>query len=430
MQSIITQKEFSMDIQFVNNLIDEKKDELFQLLSKLIQFNSENFATYGNEAACAEYIAKLCKELGMEADSYSPMELPDFENHPDYLPGRSLENRYNVSARWKGAEDTDALMLMGHIDTMPIGALENWTVDPLGGEIRDGKIWGRGACDDKYALATALFLIKLLKEQGFIPKANIVFSAYSDEEYGGSHGALAASLKYPCKRILNMDCKSFEIWHCASGGQECFYRYHTAEPVDSAYLTGRAIPVIMDVLEGFAQRRKAELSANRFYANTIIPETSLRYMGIKAGNNGSDLGSGEIKFVYYTDKTKDEIYDEFRQIEQELKEKLAPLGIIGDGFVPATRFFHYAYAQPDCASIQDLCKAARSATGRELPVCGSCLSDLSVIVKYGSPEAFGFGIGRDFSEYGGAHQPDEFVNCDELVEYTKIIAAYILQTLG
>jgi len=419
-----------MDIQFTNKLIDEKKEELFEFLSNLIKVNSENFASHGNEAACAEYIADLCRDLGLETEVYSPLDLPDFESHPDYLPGRALENRYNVSARWKGAKDTDELMLMGHSDTMPIGDLKNWTVDPLGGQIRDGKIWGRGACDDKYALATALFLIKLLKEQGFVPKSNIIFSAYSDEEYGGSHGALAASLKYPCKRIVNMDCKNFEIWHCASGGQECFYRYHTAEPVDSAYKTGRAVNIVLDVMESFAQRRKAELSANRFYANTIIPGTSLRYMGIKAGNSGSDLGAGEIKFVYYTDKTKEEIYGEFRQIEQELNEKLAPLGIIGDGFVPATRFFHYAYAEPDCGNIQDMCAAARAATGRELKVCGSCLSDLSVIVKYGSREAYGFGIGRDFSTYGGAHQPDEYIECDKLVEYAKIIAAYIVQTMG
>lgn len=419
-----------MNVQQMNALIDQKKDDLFQLLSNLIQINSENFNSYGNEAECAQYVAQQCREMGLETDVYSPMDLPGFEEHPDYLPGRALENRYNVTARWQGKDGNDELMLMGHTDTMPIGDLANWTVPPLGGLIKDGKIWGRGACDDKYAVATALFVIKLLKEQGFVPKSNILFSAYSDEEHGGSHGALAASLKYPVPRIINMDCKEFQIWHCASGGQECFYRYHTAEPVDSAYLAGRAIPVVLDVMEGFKQRRQAELSANRFYAGTIIPETSLRYMGIKAGNSGSDLGRGELKFVFYTEKSKEEIFAEYREMEKELNEKLAPLGIIGDGFTPATRFFHYAYTEPDCGSIQDLCNAARTATGRELEVCGSCLSDLSVILKYGSPEAYGFGIGRDFSEYGGAHQPDEFVCCDDLVEYAKIIAAYIIQTLS
>lgn len=419
-----------MNVQTINSLIDLKKDELFQLLCDLIKINSENFGSYGNEAACAEFVARLCRKLELETEVYSPLDLPEFASHPDYQPGRALENRYNVTARWRGKDGTDALMLMGHTDTVSIGDVQNWTIPPLCGEVRDGKVWGRGACDDKCGVATALFVISLLKEQGFVPASNILFTAYSDEEHGGSHGALAASLKYPCPRIVNLDGMSFDIWHCASGGQVCAYCYHAKDPVDSAYLAGRAIPVIMDVLDQFGQRREAELSANRFYAGTSIPQNSLRYWGIKAGNDGSDLGVGEVSFIFYTDKDRECIYDEFREMESLLSEKLASMGIVGEGFFHTTRFFHYGYSDPNCGSIQDMCKAAKSATGRELNVCGSCLSDLSVILKYGSSEAYGFGIGRDFNEYGGAHQPDEFVICDELVEYAKIIAAFIIQTLG
>ncbi len=419
-----------MEIKQLCALIDERQEELYQLLCELIRINSENCGSYGNEKECAEYIAKLCEDLGLETEVYSPMDLEGFKDHPDYMDGRHLENRPNVTARWKGATDKDALMLMGHSDTVVIGDRSQWSFDPLAGEIRDGKIWGRGACDDKYALATALFLIRVLKDQGFEPKANLLFSAYSDEEKGGSHGALASVLRYPCDRIVNMDCKNFEIWHSASGGQEAKYCYHTKHPVDSAALTAKAIPIVMEVMEEFALRRRTELENNRFYKGTIIPGTSLRYMGIKAGNNGADLGNGEILFVTYTDKTKEEIYAEYRELEKILDERLAPLGIVGDGFIPATRFFHYAYSEPDCASIRDMQEAARMVSGRELLPCGSCLSDLSVILKYGSKEAYGFGIGRDFSEYGGAHQPDEYIDCESLLEYAKIMAAYVVKTLG
>lgn len=181
-----------MDKNYIFDLIEERKSELFELLSSLIKINSESFKSYGNEEEIAKYIYALCQELGLESELYSPLDIPDFENHPDYMPGRGLENRYNVSAVWKGIEDNDEIMLLGHTDTVEIGDPANWEFDPLSGEIKDGKIYGRGACDDKYALATVLFLIKLLKEQGFTPKSNLVFSAYSDEEYGGSHGALAA----------------------------------------------------------------------------------------------------------------------------------------------------------------------------------------------------------------------------------------------
>ena len=153
-------------------------------------------------------------------------------------------------------------------------------------------------------------------------------------------------------------------------------------------------------------------------------------MPIRAGDRGADLGVGEVMFTVYSDKTKDEIYGEYREMEKILSERLAPLGIIGDGFKPTNRFFHYVFAEPDCQPIRDMQAAALEATGRELKPCGSCLSDLSVILKYGSGEAYGFGIGRDFDEYGGAHQPDEFIECDKLVEYAKIIAAYVMKVLG
>jgi len=419
-----------MDISKICNLIDARKDELFALLSELIQINSESQGVTGNEEECARHIYALCEKMGLETDLYSPLELDGFDKHPDFLPGRGLENRYNVVARYRGEEDADELMLMAHSDTVRIGDLADWEDEPLSGAIKDGKIFGRGACDDKYALVAAMFIIKLLKENSFVPKKNLLFAAYCDEEYGGSHGALAAVLKYPCKRIVSMDGREGQIWHCGSGGQEVKYYFHTKETVDSAKTATRALPIILDTIEeSFEAERRAELEENRFYKGTIIPKTSLRYMGTRAGNSGSDLGKGEVYFVFYTDKSKEEIWTEFKALEKVLDEKLAPLGIVGDGFKPATRFFHYVFTEPDSEDICLMVEASKEAIGKEPIVCGSCLSDLSVISKYGSAKAFGFGCGRDFSKPGGAHQPNEFMECDKLVEYTKTIAAYILKVL-
>lgn len=419
-----------METSILNSLIEERKDELFELLSELIKINSENFGACGNEEECAKYIHEYCQKLGLESDIFSPMDLADFDKHPDYLDGRNLENRYNVVARYKGAENQDELMLMAHTDTVRIGDLADWERDPLSGAICDGKIFGRGACDDKYGIAASLFIMKLLKENGFEPKKNLLFAAYSDEEYGGSHGALASVLKYPAKRIVSMDGREGQIWHCGSGGGEMKYLFHTKDTVDSAKTTALAIPVVLEVIEKFATNRCEELENNRFYKGTIVPKTALRYMGIKAGNAGADLGKGEVHFVFYTVKTKDEIYLELAELDKELKERLLPLGIIGDGFVPATRFFHHVFCEPDSEDIALMIEASKEATGKEPIVCGSCLSDLSVISKYGSDRAYGFGAGRDFSKKGGSHQPNEYIECDKLVDYTKTIATYILKILG
>lgn len=419
-----------MEIKQICNLIDERKEELFGLLSKLIKINSESFSSYGNEEECAKYVYSLCEELGLESDLYSPLDIEGFSEHPDYWEGRGLENRYNTVATWKGEEDVNELMLMAHTDTVGIGDVANWELDPLSGAIKDGRIYGRGSTDDKYAIATALFVIKLLKEQGFKPKKNLVFAAYSDEEYGGSHGAMAAVMKYPCKRIVSMDGDDGQIWHCGSGGQEVKYHFHTKDIVDSAKLTAKAIPIIMEAIDEFAENRRKELEENRFYKGTIIPETSLRYLEVRVGNNGNDMDRGEILFVHYTDKTREEIYKELDAIAEVLKERLAPLGIVGEKFVPNTRFFHYVFCEPDSEDVNLMVEASKEAAGKDLLVCGSCLSDLSVISKYGSSRAYGFGAGRTFSIEGGAHQPNEFIECDKLVDYTKTIAAYILKVLG
>lgn len=419
-----------MERSKVYSLIEEKKEELFCLLSELIKINSENFGTNGNEEKCAKYIYKYCESIGLDNDIFSPMDIDGFDKHPDYIQGKNLEKRYNVVSRYKGIEDKDELMIMAHTDTVRIGDVADWKSDPISGEISDGKIYGRGACDDKYAIATALFIMKLLKENGFEPKRNLLFAAYCDEEYGGSHGALSTVLKYPTERIVSMDGVEGQICHCGSGGGEMKYLFHAKETVDSAKIVAMAIPVVLEVIEKFAERRFEELEKNRFYKGTIIPKTSLRYMGIKAGDAGADLGKGEVYFVFYTDKTKDEIYSEFTELEKELKERLLPLGIIGDGFVPATRFFHYVFCEPDSEDVMLMVEASKEATGKEPIVCGSCLSDLSVISKYGSKKAYGFGAGRDFSKEGGAHQPNEYIECDKFLEYTKTIASYILKVLG
>ena len=57
-----------MEIKTLCSLIDERKDELFGLLSDLIKINSESFSAYGNEEECARYIHKLCLDMGLDSD--------------------------------------------------------------------------------------------------------------------------------------------------------------------------------------------------------------------------------------------------------------------------------------------------------------------------------------------------------------------------
>ena len=72
--------------------------------------------------------------------------------------------RENLTVTIPGQGKAPRLVLLGHLDTVPIGA--GWTKPPLEGVIENGKIYGRGACDMKGGVAVALGLLETLKQIG------------------------------------------------------------------------------------------------------------------------------------------------------------------------------------------------------------------------------------------------------------------------
>src|SRR6185503_19955546 len=76
--------------------------------------------------------------------------------------------------------------LNGHFDVVPAGA--GWTVDPFGGEIRDGRIYGRGACDMKAGIAAAIYAAEAIRRTGVEIDGSIEISGTVDEESGGFAG--------------------------------------------------------------------------------------------------------------------------------------------------------------------------------------------------------------------------------------------------
>ena len=80
------------------------------------------------------------------------------------------------------------------VDTVP--AASGWVEGtPFGGEFKDGRLYGRGSYDTKCALASHLFALRCLREQGADLRGDVIVESVVDEEYGGSHGVLAARLR-------------------------------------------------------------------------------------------------------------------------------------------------------------------------------------------------------------------------------------------
>src|SRR3954470_17860189 len=150
-------------------------DEVVEICRDLLRIDTTNTGdtrTSAGERAAAEYVAAKLAEVGLT---------PDIR---ESTPGRT-----SVVARFEGADPSrDALLVHGHLDVVPADPAE-WSVDPFGGELRDGYVWGRGGIDMKDMDAMTLALGREWAPTGRKPPRDIVLAFVADEEAGGRLGA-------------------------------------------------------------------------------------------------------------------------------------------------------------------------------------------------------------------------------------------------
>jgi acetylornithine deacetylase/succinyl-diaminopimelate desuccinylase-like protein len=150
-------------------ILKEVEKEATQLLSNLIRINTTN--PPGNETAAASYIAQYLDKEGFKTETI------------ESAPGRG-----SVITRLKGTGEEPSLLLLSHLDVVPANPQE-WTVDPFGGIIRDGYVYGRGALDVKSLTVIEMVAMELLKKNSVKLKGDVVLAATADEEKGGEEGA-------------------------------------------------------------------------------------------------------------------------------------------------------------------------------------------------------------------------------------------------
>ncbi|WP_210529698.1 M20 family metallopeptidase [Rubellimicrobium arenae] len=106
----------------------------------------------------------------------------------DVSPGRP-----NIVADWEGSEER-SLLLCGHVDVVPIGDPAQWTVEPFGGETKDGRLYGRGAVDMKSGVAACVAAARAIRKAGITLDGRLSIHTVVDEEAGG-FGAMDAVAK-------------------------------------------------------------------------------------------------------------------------------------------------------------------------------------------------------------------------------------------
>jgi len=149
--------------------LKEVEPEVTNLLSDLIRINTTN--PPGNETEAAKYLAETLEKEGLKCEILEP-----------------APRRGNVITRIRGTGEKPSLLLLSHLDVVPANPKE-WSVNPFGGVVKDGFVWGRGAMDMKSMTAMEVMVMKLLKRNNVQLKGDVILAAVADEEKGGRAGA-------------------------------------------------------------------------------------------------------------------------------------------------------------------------------------------------------------------------------------------------
>jgi succinyl-diaminopimelate desuccinylase len=136
--------------------------DLLALAQHLVRTDTTN--PPGNELPAARCVAEFLQTARLE------VVLQEF-----------AENRGNLVARLRGSGERGGLLFSGHLDTVPVGDADRWTVAPLGGLVRDERLFGRGALDMKGAVAAMAVVLRDLSREG-TPKGDIVLALTAGEE--------------------------------------------------------------------------------------------------------------------------------------------------------------------------------------------------------------------------------------------------------
>ena len=348
--------------------------------------------------------------------------------------------RINVVGTRPGRALHPVVHLNGHFDVVPAG--DGWTHEPFGGEVLDGRIYGRGSCDMKAGLAAALFALEGIRRAGIELNGTVEISGTVDEESGGFAGVAwlaeqgrlsAARTDYviiPEPLYVDRIC----IGHRGVYWFEVLTRGRIAHG-SMPFLGSSAIDHMGLVLDRI-QRELYPRLASRTTAVPVIPSRARHAtLNVNGIDGGQPVRGNQTPCVADTCRA---VFDRRFLLEEGFEATKTEIVEMLDSLAAAVPEFRYELNDlmvvhpvrtPDGSPV---ITALERALHRVLGRCGGLVAspgtyDQKHVARIaGVPHCVAYGPGiLDL-----AHQPDEYCSIEDLTNATKVIALAVLELTG
>jgi len=397
--------------------IDAHFDEEVQFLQELIRVPTDT--PPGNNAPHAERTAELLKSFGFEAEKH-PVPATEVRAY-------GMESITNLIVRRHYGEGR-TIALNAHGDVVPPG--EGWTRDPYGGEIVDGKIYGRAAAVSKCDFASFTFAVRALESLNARLNGSVELHFTYDEEFGGEMGPgwlLRNKLTRP--DLMIAAGFSYEVVTAHNG---CLQMEVTV----NGKMAHAAVPDTgVDALQGAVQILNALYAQNALYKQVTSRVEGIKHpylnVGRIEGGTNTNVVPGKVTFKLDRRMIPEE---NPTQVEAGIRKVIADAAAACPGITVDIRRMLVANSMKPLAGNKPLVDAIQkhgeALFGVKIPAMGTPLyTDVRLYAEAGVPGVI-YGAGPRTVLESHAKRADERLELEDLRRATKVIARSLKDLLA
>lgn len=405
------------DYEKLDAWIDAHFDEEARFLQELIRVPTPT--PPGDNAPHAERTAQLLAGFGFEAEKH-PVPPADVQAY-------GLQSITNLIVRRKYGEGR-TIALNAHGDVVPPG--EGWTKDPFGGEIEDGKIYGRAAAVSKSDFATFTFAVRALESLGAPLRGGVELHFTYDEEFGGEMGPgwlLKNGLTKP--DLMMAAGFSYEVVTAHNGCLQMEVTVH-------GKMAHAAIPHTgVDALQGAVRILDALYAQNALYrkVRSGVEGIDHPYLNVGRIEGGTNTNVVPGKVVFKLDRRM--IPEENpAEVEAAIRKVIADAAAAYPGITVDIRRLLLANAMKPLPGNKPLVEAIQkhgeAVFGEKIPAMGTPLyTDVRLYGEAGIPGVI-YGAGPRTVLESHAKRADERLVLEDLRKATKVVARTLRDLLS
>ena len=388
----------------------------------------------GSEAAVQDEVERLFGEAGLTTERLEPDLVALARDDPDWPGAEMPRDDLPIVVGRIGRRGGRRVLLVGHVDVVPPGDPGTWTVDPWGAEVRDGRVYGRGACDMKGGVAAILGAVRAVVAARLADElqGEILVASVPSEEDGGQGMLAAIRAGVTGDLAIITEPTGLEIVVAHAGA----ITFRLTVPGRAAHASVRREGI--SALDNLGLLVRAlgvdEEHRNASETDPLMTVLGLPYPTIVGKVAGGEWASTVMDRIVAEGRYGVRLGQTWREAEVDLRRCVAE-ACAADPFLrehPATveitgGRFSSARIASDHPLPVGLADAAEAALGRRPSMIGEPYgADMRLLVNEGGTPTVMFGPG----DVRVAHSADEYVPLAEVVECARTLAAWLVRELG